>query len=155
MKPTALGWMALACMGTAAASIGVGLWQAVNLDIEHYEDLSLHSNSPNQVMAPETGSAWQVTKASFYGSPYDDGKRRVCADGKTLYSPTGAFCATRLVPLGTMIEVRRGETVLRLRVADTQAPKYGHLIDLPTKTWDKLGAPRKQGKVVVEWRVAK
>lgn len=98
---------------------------------------------------------WRTTSATYYGSPYDDGKRRLCADGKTVYTSDGLFCATRLVPLGSIIEVRRGKVTLRLKVADTQAKRFGHLIDLPTKTWAKLGAKYSTGKVRVEWRVAK
>lgn len=102
---------------------------------------------------------WKTTSATFYGTSgrinYDDGKRRLCADGKTVYTSDGLFCATRLVPLGSIIEVRRGKVTLRLKVADTQAKRYGHLIDLPTKTWAKLGAKYSTGKVRVEWRKVK
>lgn len=100
-------------------------------------------------------SGWRTTKATFYGDPYDDGRRRICADGKTVYRSDGMFCATRLVPLGTIIEIRRGNVTLRLKVADTQAKRYGHLIDLPTKTWDRFGAKRSVGVLPVEWRIAK
>lgn len=113
------------------------------------------------VPAEPSGSAvasqnpWKPTKATFYGMPYDDGKRRLCADGKTVYTSGGMFCATRLLPLGSIIEVRRGNVTLRLRVADTQAKRYGHLIDLPSKTWDRFGAKRSAGVLAVEWRRAK
>ena len=99
------------------------------------------------------GTQWKKTKATFYGMPYDDGKKRICADNQTVYTSNGSFCATRLVPLGTVIEVRRGKVTLRLKVADTQAKRYGHLIDLPSKTWDRFGAKRSVGMLPVEWRV--
>lgn len=95
---------------------------------------------------------WQTTKATFYGDPYDDGKRRVCFDGRTVYTTNGMFCATGLAPIGSMIEVRRGSRALRLLVADKQAPRFRHMIDIPTGTWAKLGAPHKAGKIAVEWR---
>lgn len=106
------------------------------------------------IVSPATlPSDWRKTRATFYGAPYDDGKRRICADGKTVYASDGMFCATRLVKLGTIIEVRRGKVVLTLKVCDTQATRYGHLIDLPTLTWDKFGAKRSIGMLPVEWRV--
>ena len=108
---------------------------------------------------------WRKTKATFYGtgsqSPkrgginYDDGKKRMCADGRTIYTTNGMFCATRLVPLGSIIEVRRGKVTLRLKVADTQAKRFGHLIDIPTGTWAKFGAKYSIGKLPVEWRLVK
>lgn len=98
---------------------------------------------------------WRKTKATFYGMPYDDGKKRLCADGVTVYKSDGNFCATRLVPLGSIIEVRRGKVTLRLKVADTQAKRFGHLIDIPTGTWAKFGAKYSIGVLPVEWRVVK
>lgn len=96
---------------------------------------------------------WHSTKATFYGNPYDSHPSRYrCADG-TPYKSDGAFCATRLVPLGTVIDVKRGATVLRLVVRDTQTKRYGHLIDVPSKTWDKFGAKRSIGMLPVQWRV--
>ena len=98
---------------------------------------------------------WRKTKATFYGVPYDDGRKRMCADGRTVYTTNGMFCATRLVPLGSIIEVRRGKVTLRLKVADTQAKRFGHLIDIPTGTWAKFGAKYSIGKLPVEWRLVK
>lgn len=107
--------------------------------------------------SPSTAAegVWRKTRCTYYGVPYDDGRKRLCADGKTVYTSDGMFCATRLVPLGSVIEVRRGKTVLRLKVCDTQAKRFGHLIDLPTKTWAKLGAKYSTGVVPVEWRLVK
>lgn len=98
---------------------------------------------------------WHSTKATFYGNPYDAKPSRFrCADG-TPYRSDGAFCATRLVPIGTVIEVKRGSKVLRLVVRDTQAKRFGYLIDIPSKTWDKLGAKRSIGMLPVQWRVVR
>lgn len=116
---------------------------------------------------------WAKTKATFYGNPYDAKPSRFrCADG-TPYRSDGAFCATRLVPIGTVIEVRYTKyskwskvapgvdhrdfvtTTLRLVVRDTQAKRFGHLIDIPSKTWDKFGAKRSIGMLPVQWRVVR
>jgi hypothetical protein len=96
--------------------------------------------------------SWHTAKATFYGHPYDDGRKRVCADGKTVYSTYGRFCATGLAPLGSTIELKRNGKTLRLKVADTQAPRYRHQIDLPTGTWKYFGDPPSSGKIKVEWR---
>lgn len=103
----------------------------------------------------ELPTPWKTTNATFYGQPYDDGKRRLCADGKTVYRSDGLFCATRLVPLGSVIEVKRNGVTLRLLVADTQAKRFGHLIDLPTLTWRRFGDNPKIGKLAVSWRRVK
>lgn len=97
--------------------------------------------------------AWKTTKATYYGKPYDDGRRRLCADGKTVYTTNGRFCATGLAPLGSTIELKRNGKVLRLKVADRQAPKFRHLIDLPTGTWAYFGDSYSKGKITVQWRI--
>ena len=101
----------------------------------------------------ETFGPWRKTAATYYGSFYDSGPGRFnkTSDG-TPYKPDGMFCATYLVPLGTVIEVKRGKVVLRLVVRDRPAKKNGHKIDIPTKTWDRFGAKRSIGKLPVEWR---
>jgi hypothetical protein len=100
-------------------------------------------------------AGWRTTRATFYGPPYDSHPSRYrCADG-TPYRPDGLFCATRLVPIGTVIEVRRGTRTLTLTVRDTQARRFGHLIDIPSKTWDTLGAKRSIGMLDVQWRVTR
>lgn len=97
---------------------------------------------------------WQTTHATYYGAYYDSGPGRnnTTRDG-TKYTSDGLFCATGLVPLGTVIEVRRGNVTLVLTVRDTQAKRFRHLIDIPTKTWDRFGAKRSIGKLEVQWRV--
>mgnify|MGYP000873048667 CR=1 FL=1 len=109
-------------------------------------------------------TGWRKTVATFYGTGnqkpkrgqinYDDGKLRRTSDG-TPYKSDGMFCATYLVPLGTVIEVKRGKVTLRLVVRDRPARKNGHKIDIPTKTWDKFGAKRSIGVLPVEWRVVR
>lgn len=104
---------------------------------------------------------WHKTKASFYGDPYDDGRRRVCADGKTVYKSDGAFCAAwtgngrKVLPLGAVIEVRRGKVTMTLTVTDRQRYARNRWLDLPTRRWDRLGAKRSAGVVAVEWRRVK
>lgn len=101
----------------------------------------------------ETFGPWKKTHATFYGAYYDTGPGRFNrTSDKTPYRPDGMFCATYLVPLGTVIEVKRGKVVLRLVVRDRPAKKNGHKIDIPTKTWDRFGAKRSIGKLPVEWR---
>lgn len=104
----------------------------------------------------ETYGPWRKTHATFYGPFYDSGpgRKNKTSDG-TPYRSDGMFCATYLVPLGTVIEVKRGKVVLRLVVRDRPAKKNGHKIDIPTKTWDRFGAKRSIGKLPVEWREVK
>lgn len=109
------------------------------------------------VLSPLTpvSNPWRKTKATFYGNPYDAHPSRYRTADGTPYRSDGPFCATRLVPLGTVIEVRRGKVTLTLTVRDTQAKRFGHLIDIPSKTWDDLGAKRSVGMLPVEWRRVK
>lgn len=107
------------------------------------------------VAASRIEGGWHSTKATYYGEPYDSRPSRYRTADGTPYASDGLFCATRLVPLGTVIEVKRGKVVLRLTVRDTQAKRYGHLIDIPSKTWDRFGAKRSVGMLPVQWRVAK
>ena len=116
------------------------------------------------------GKGWKKTKATFYGTGdqkprpgqinYDDGKRRLCADGKTVYTSDGMFCAAwtagsgRVLKLGTVIEVRRKNVTLTLTVTDRQKHKTNRYIDLPTKTWLRFGAKPSAGLVDLEWRLA-
>lgn len=100
----------------------------------------------------ETFGPWKKTHATFYGAYYDSHPSRYRTSDKTPYRPDGMFCATYLVPLGTVIEVKRGKVVLRLVVRDRPAKVNGHKIDIPTKTWDRFGAKRSIGKLPVEWR---
>lgn len=98
-------------------------------------------------------NSWNTTYATFYGNPYDDGRKRVCADGRTVYTTYGMFCATGLAPMGSVLEIYRNGQVIRVKVADKQAPRYRHLIDLPTGTWRVFGDPPSVGKIKVRWRV--
>lgn len=104
---------------------------------------------------------WHKTKATFYGDPYDDGRLRLCADNKTVYTSDGAFCAAwtggsgDVLPFGAVIEVRRGNRTMRLTVTDRQRSKANRRLDLPTKTWDRFGAKRSIGALEVEWRRVK
>lgn len=154
MKPTAYGWTLLSAALTLVCAAAVPIHRAA---LRAETDLLLQSpQGPEAVSTfPPQTAPWKKTKATFYGAPYSDPKRTFhCADG-TRYTVDGMFCATRLVPLGTMIEVKRGKVVLRLRVRDTQAKRFGHLIDLPDKTWDLFKAKRSVGMLPVEWRVCK
>lgn len=104
----------------------------------------------------ETFGPWKKTVATYYGAFYDTGPgRNNKTSDRTPYKSDGMFCATYLVPLGTVIEVKRGKVTLRLVVRDRPAKKNGHKIDIPTLTWDKLGAKRSIGVLPVEWRVVK
>lgn len=152
---TPLGWGVVMLTLTGIVRVGIGVAANIHeceMARDQPQELYLPSYLPQDQAAPEVERTWHRTSATFYGDPYDDGKRRVCADGKTVYTSKGRFCATRLVPLGSTIEVKRGDVTLTLLVADTQAKRYGHLIDLPTQTWDELGMPRRAGKVPVQWR---
>lgn len=109
---------------------------------------------------------WHKTKATLYGTggvkvkgkvDYDDGKTRLCADG-SVYKSDGMTCAawtggsSEVLPLGAVIEVRRGKIALILKVTDRQRSKKNRYIDLPTFTWDSFGANRSIGTLDVEWR---
>jgi len=141
-------------VGFMAWAWGVAIGRAIETKLL-YDTFEIIEPSGNPGQLKAKPAEWRKTKATFYGNPYDDGKRRICADGQTVYTSNGTFCATRLVPLGTVIEVRRGKVTLRLKVTDTQAKRYGHLIDIPTKTWDRFGAKRSVGMLPVEWRRVK
>jgi hypothetical protein len=129
--------------------IGVGVYNAAReheLDIMHPVDYEF---DPVQ----QAEKPWRKTVATYYGNPYDANPSRYRTSDGTPYRSDGAFCATYLVPLGTQIEVRRGDVTLTLTVRDRPAKRNGRKLDIPTKTWDKLGAKRSIGVLPVEWRV--
>lgn len=90
--------------------------------------------------------AFKTAMASWY----DSGSRT--ADG-TKMRLDGDWVATRLVPLGSKIEVRyKGKSRL-FTVRDKTHVKTGHRLDFPQKTWQSLtGAKLSKGLVRVEWR---
>lgn len=110
------------------------------------------SYAPRPVASSTGRGIWKKTRATFYGNPYDAKPSKFRTRNGTPYKSDGLFCATRLVPIGSKIEVKRGSVILSLVVADTQAKRYGHLIDIPSKTWDRFGAKRSVGMLPVEWR---
>jgi len=129
--------------------------------------------APNPTAQPSGGGGtvaqWHKTKATFYGTggvkvkgkvDYDDGKTRLCADG-SVYKSDGLTCAAwtggsgEVLPLGAVIEVKRGKIALILKVTDRQQSKKNRYIDLPTFTWDSFGAKRSIGTLDVEWRRVK
>ncbi len=135
-----------------------------------------HQGTPNldqATVAPKPSPrqkgtvTWHKTNATFYGTGdqkpmpgqinYDDGKKRKTANG-AVYKSDGLTCAAwtggsgERIPLGTKIEVRRGNVSLILTVTDRQRSRTNRYLDLPTKTWAKLGAKYSDGKVAVEWR---
>lgn len=95
---------------------------------------------------------WKSTKATYYGMPYDDGRDRKMANGE-IYKSNGMTCATGLAPLGSKIEIKSNNISIIVKVTDLQAPKYRHLIDLPTETWKLFKKEQKIGKLAVEWRL--
>lgn len=95
--------------------------------------------------------AWRKAKASWYTGPTNR-----TADG-TRMRLDGQWAATRLVPMGTTIEIRNkaGKT-WTIKRRDTPAKRFGDRLDLPVLFWEKVvGAKRSAGLVEVEWRVVK
>lgn len=113
---------------------------------------ALRHPRPPQPAKPPAGG-WQHAQATFYGAQYDRGTHHT-KDG-TIYNRNGDFVATRLVPLGTKLEIRyQGKTQL-LTVRDTPAKRFGHRLDLPDGRWELFEKRRSRGVLNVEWRVSK
>ncbi len=151
-------WMAYAALAAILTAVAVPKMHRAALELETDYLTSPEPAAGLLAISPKAGSgeiAWRKTKATFYGEPYDSRPSRYRTADGTPYRSDGSFCATRLVPLGTRIEVRYKGQTLHLTVRDTQAKRFGHLIDLPSRTWDRLGAKRSAGVLPVEWRVAK
>lgn len=109
------------------------------------------AQTPAKAHSPSRGGDWKKVKASWYTGPTSR-----TADG-TRMKLDGLWVATRLVPMGTKIEVRnkKGQTWILPR-RDTTAKRYGHRLDLPKATWQTVtGAKYSAGLIELEWRPVK
>jgi rare lipoprotein A (peptidoglycan hydrolase) len=92
--------------------------------------------------------AWHTCKASWY--EYG----RLTASGE-IFNPEAMTCAHRQLPFGTVIEVRRGSKVIRVRVNDRGPAKWtGRDIDLSKGAFRRL-ALLSSGVIGVECRIGK
>lgn len=99
-------------------------------------------------LALSLAGPWRPVDISFYVSG------KTTADG-TPMDVNGRWVATRAFPLGSEVEIRYGGKVLRLRVRDRTAKRYGGRADLPKGTWLLFGAPASRGLLRGEWRRVK
>ncbi len=113
------------------------------------------NGTPKKASHPNDGGlntpekAWRKAKASWYTGPTNR-----TADG-TRMRLDGQWAATRLVPMGTTIEIRNkaGKT-WTIKRRDTPAKRYGDRLDLPKGFWTTVtGAKPSAGLVTIEWRV--
>lgn len=135
--------LSLSCVFVAwyAFSWGESIGNALTLKYDH--DHPELSSDPLQLAERP---AFKTAMASWY----DSGSRT--ADG-TKMRLDGAWVATRLVPLGSKIEVRYKGKSRIFTVRDKTHVKTGHRLDFPQKTWQSLtGAKLSTGLVPVEWR---
>ncbi len=113
------------------------------------EVISLSVPFPAGIGSQVKDRAWRKAKASWYTSPSNR-----TADG-TRMSLDGRWAATRLVPMGTTIEIRnKAGKVWTIKRRDTPAKRFGDRLDLPKGFWGTVtGAKPSAGLVTIEWRV--
>ena len=112
---------------------------------------SVRLSSPSKAGAPEATPAsqnWKPVTISFYDSGYRT------ADG-TRMNINGRWIATRLVPLGSKLEVRVGNKTITLPVKDKTSKRFGGRLDLPKGCWLEFNQPESRGLLKGYWRKAK
>lgn len=130
-------------MCATALSPGGGGSASLQLASHHLQDTA----APN--VKPSDGGGWRTAKASWYTGPSSK-----TADG-TRMRLDGQWVATRLVPMGAVIEIRnKAGKVWTVKRRDTPAQENGDRMDLPKGFWKAVsGAPYSTGLVELEWRV--